>query len=133
MTDWKYRQKIRKAVKEFAENTSATSTVTYPHQVWCSANRNKPIGSPGCSCNSTIQPANTETIQTTENTMTITMKPDWLRAIGKAASALRFQANQNDWYTEASRNELIHIASVLSEIESAAISKIAEPRMNHHL
>lgn len=52
------------------------------------------------------------------------MKPEWLRAIGKAASALRFIAS-NDYGepTEVAKKELLSIAATLVEIENYTIPK----------
>ena len=47
------------------------------------------------------------------------MKPEWLRAIGKAASALRYSAEYDVVLSEQARAELRAIAETLSEIESA--------------
>ena len=54
------------------------------------------------------------------------MKTEWLQAIGKAQSAIRFECGQSDWHTPAARTELGRIADTLAEIEQAAIHP-AEP------
>jgi len=49
---------------------------------------------------------------------TITIKPEWIRAIAKASSSLRFTADQWDWITPAAREESHSIADLLDEIEA---------------
>jgi len=48
------------------------------------------------------------------------MSQDWLRAINKAASALRFTANSWDELTKPAKAELLSIATTLTEIESGS-------------
>ena len=50
--------------------------------------------------------------------MQLVMKAEWLRAINKAASALRFSAEYDDALSEQAKKELRKIAETLSEIES---------------
>jgi hypothetical protein len=54
----------------------------------------------------------------------LAMPDEWIRAIGQAASAIRFSSNQN--CTEAAKTELLRIASVLNDIECATVRKPSE-------
>ena len=51
----------------------------------------------------------------------VVVRDDWLRAIGKAASALRFVADNWEWNTEPAKAELRSIAASLTELETAII------------
>lgn len=51
----------------------------------------------------------------------IVMRPEWVRAIAKASSSLRFTADQWDWMTPAAREESHSIADLLTEIENEYI------------
>lgn len=48
---------------------------------------------------------------------------DYLREVGKAASAIRFNANTSSGLTEAARVELLRIASALTELETDLLNK----------
>lgn len=65
----------------------------------------------------------------------IVMRPKWLRAIAKAASSIRFTADNWNWVTEPARQESLEIADTLTEIENAAINGHAEryDEMRSHL
>ena len=49
----------------------------------------------------------------------VVMRPEWLRAISKAASSIRFTANNWEWVTESAKQESMQIANTLTEIENA--------------
>ena len=49
----------------------------------------------------------------------VVMRPEWLLAISKAASSIRFTANNWEWMTDAAKAESESIANTLAEIESA--------------
>lgn len=53
----------------------------------------------------------------TEKDPSIAMKPEWIRAITKAASSLRFTAYAWEWMTPEAQRESCDIADLLSEIE----------------
>ena len=50
---------------------------------------------------------------------TVVMRPEWLLAIGKAASALRFTASNWEWLTDEAKRESKAIADTLTELENA--------------
>lgn len=47
------------------------------------------------------------------------MRPEWLRAIAKASSALRFTANHSESMTREGREEYCSVAAKLTELENA--------------
>ena len=47
------------------------------------------------------------------------MKPEWLRAIAKAASSIRFTANNWEWMSDEAKQESMSIVDMLTEIEAA--------------
>lgn len=47
--------------------------------------------------------------------------PGFLVAIGKASSALRFQAAYSEWYTDAAKEELLKIATTLTELANVIL------------
>lgn len=49
----------------------------------------------------------------------VVMRPEWLRAIAKAASSLRFTASNWEWMTDEAKRESNAIADTLTEIENA--------------
>lgn len=51
----------------------------------------------------------------------VVMRPEWVRAIAKAASSLRFTADQWEWMTPAAREESHRVADLLTEIENEYI------------
>ena len=55
---------------------------------------------------------------------TVIMRPEWLRAIAKAASSIRFTSNEWEWMTEAAKEESRSIADTLTEIENAYLEGI---------
>jgi hypothetical protein len=66
----------------------------------------------------------------------VVMRPEWLLAIAKAASSIRFTANNWEWVTESAKQESIKIADTLTEIENAihhkyATSKIMATEQGH--
>ena len=72
----------------------------------------------------------------------IVMRPEWLRAIAKAASSIRFTANNWEWVSDAAREESMSIANTLAEIEAAYLPRCKECgytaedaaiHMDHHL
>ena len=52
----------------------------------------------------------------------IVMRPEWLRAIAKAASSLRFTANNWERATESCKQASREIADMLTEIENAMLN-----------
>lgn len=46
------------------------------------------------------------------------MRPEWVRAIAKAASSLRFTANRWDWMAPSAAEESHEIAGILTAIEN---------------
>lgn len=52
----------------------------------------------------------------------IPLAPKYLIAISKAASAIRFSADAWEWHTNAARNELLEIATILKELETESLS-----------
>ena len=49
----------------------------------------------------------------------VVMRPEWLRAIAKAASSLRFTADNWEWMTDEAKRESNQIADTLTELENA--------------
>lgn len=47
--------------------------------------------------------------------------PGFLVAIGKASSALRFQAAYSEWHTDAAKEELLKIATTLTELANVIL------------
>lgn len=56
-----------------------------------------------------------------EGCRSFVVRRQWLLSIGKAASALRFVADNWEWNTEPAKSELREIAQVLSDIESSCL------------
>jgi hypothetical protein len=72
----------------------------------------------------------------------IAMRPEWLRTIAKAASSIRFTANNWEWMTDAAKAESLAIADTLADIEAAFVPRCevcgysredASLHMDHHL
>lgn len=63
---------------------------------------------------------NTEKTTPSTSVHSIVMRPEWLRAIAKAASSLRFTAGNWEWMTDEAKRESNAIADTLTEIENAA-------------
>lgn len=46
---------------------------------------------------------------------------EFLVAVGKAKSALRFQAAYSEWHTDAAREEFLKVAATLTELEDVLL------------
>lgn len=70
----------------------------------------------------------TEKTSLSPTSSSVVMRPEWLLAIAKAASSIRFTANNWDWLTVAAKNESLSIADILGQIESAFVAVQDEPQ-----
>lgn len=59
----------------------------------------------------------------------IVIRPEWVRAIAKAASSIRFTADNWEWVTDEAKRESLEIAATLTEIENAMCSGYAKSQV----